>query len=79
MGSVDRELIDVLMQFHREVVVPDIRRIVGEAVGVIDLKLTSFRNETLSNFDAVYTRFDRLESEYGALSAAVKRIEQRQT
>lgn len=73
MESVAEELIDVLMRFHREIVLPDVERLVG----AVDSKLTSFRNETMSHFDAVYKRFDRLESEYGALSAAVKRIEER--
>jgi len=35
----------------------------------------TLRDETLLHFDAVYKRFDRLEIEYHALSAAVKRIE----
>ena len=65
------ELLSVLTQFHREVVVPDIERIVGR----VDLKVDALRDEMLSHFDAVYGRFDRLESEYQALSAAVKRLE----
>src|SRR6266436_3586936 len=92
------ELYSILTKFHREVVVPDIQRIVGDAVAPLDARLESvesrvesvdsrvssvesnlksFRNETLSHFDAMYKRFDRLESEYHALSAAVKRIEER--
>ena len=65
------ELFSVLTKFHREVVVPDIQRIVGAAVAPCAL-----RDETLSHFDAIYKRSDRLESEYQALSAAVKRIEE---
>ena len=68
------ELFSILMRFHREVVLPDIERIVG---GVVDSRVTALRDEMLSNFDAVYKRFDRLESEYHSLSAAVKRLEER--
>jgi hypothetical protein len=65
------ELFGVLMRFHREIVVPDIERIVGEAVGRVDLKVDALRDEMLTNFDAVYVRFDRLESEYEELNAAM--------
>ena len=63
------ELISVLTRFHREVVLPDIERIVTDATA-------GLRDETMWHFDAVYKRFDRLEIEYHALAAAVKRIEQ---
>jgi len=45
-----------LAQFHRQVIVPDIERIVGAAIG--DLRL-----EINGHFDVVYARFDRLEDE----------------
>ena len=62
------DLFAALVRFHREVVIPDIEsRIVT--------RIASLRDETLSHFDAVYKRFDRLESEYHALSAAVQRLE----
>jgi hypothetical protein len=35
------------------------------------------RDETLSHFDAIYKRFDRLESEHYSLAAAVERLEER--
>ena len=57
------ELLSVLTKFHREVVVPDIERIVTDAVGVVDSRVTTLRGEMLSHFDAMYKRFDRLESE----------------
>jgi len=68
----DEMLSHVLPAFHREVVVPDIQRIVGDAVAPFAL-----RDETLSHFDAIYKRFDRLESEYQTLKAAVRRIEEK--
>jgi predicted nuclease with TOPRIM domain len=68
------ELLSVLTRFHREVVVPDIERIVDAK---LDAKITPLREEMLANFDAVFKRLDRLESEYHALTAAVKRLEDR--
>lgn len=50
------DLFGVLTRFHREVVVPDIERIV-------DAKISLLREEMLANFDAVLVRLDRLESE----------------
>ncbi len=60
----------MLMRFHREIVIPDIERIV-------DGRVDALRRETLSHFDAVYKLFDRLESQHYALSAAVRRLEER--
>ena len=71
------ELLSVLTRFHREVVVPDIERIVGESVGGVDSRLSALRQEMLSHFDGIHKRFDRLESEYQAVSAALKRLEDR--
>lgn len=68
------ELLSVLTRFHREVVVPDIERIVDAK---LDARITPLRQEMLANFDAVFKRLDRLESEYHALTAAVKRLEER--
>ena len=76
MQRMPEELISVLTRFHREVVLPDIERIVTEAIAGVDSRVSRLRDETLSHFDAVYKRFDRLEIEYHALAAAVKRIEQ---
>ena len=77
LGSVAMgdELFSVLMRFHREIVVPDIERIVGR----VDSKVDALRDEMQSNFDAVYKRFDRVESEHAALDAAVERVEHRVT
>ena len=66
------ELFGILMRFHRDIVVPDIERIVGH-------KVDDLRDEMLTNFDAVYKRFDRVESEQASLGATVDRIEQRVT
>lgn len=70
------DLLQVLTRFHREVVLPDIERIVEAK---IEAKIEPLRAEMLRNFDAVFKRLDRLETEYQALSAAVRRIEERMT
>ena len=62
------DLLTVLTRFHREVVIPDMERL-------IDDRFTPLRDEMLSGFDAVYKRLDRLESEYQSLRAAVQRLE----
>ncbi len=62
------ELLNVLARFHREVVVPDIERIVTDTVLT---RIDSLRDEMLSHFDALYKRLDRRESEYQAGSRAL--------
>lgn len=52
--------LNALVQFHRDVVAPDLDRIVSR----LDVRFNALRDEMLSNFDAIYKRFDRLESEY---------------
>lgn len=64
--------LQVLAQFHREVILPDVQRIVDEAVGAL-------RNDMYSHFDGIYGRFDRLESEYYALKSWMSRIDERLT
>lgn len=54
------DLLTVLTRFHREILLPDVERIVEE-------RLAPLRDEMLANFDAVFKRLDRLESEYHAL------------
>ncbi|MDQ6800666.1 MAG: hypothetical protein M3041_07490 [Acidobacteriota bacterium] len=49
---------------------------VESSIASLDTNVVELRDDTLSHFDGVYRRFDQLESEYQALSAAVKRIEE---
>lgn len=63
-------LVSVLADFHRDILRPDIKQIVGEEVG-------SLRREMFTHFDAVYQRFERLETEYQALKAGLGRVEAR--
>ena len=63
-------LASVLVDFHRDVVRPDIQHIVGEEVGAL-------RREMFTHFDALYHRLDRLESEYQAIKVGLQRVEDR--
>jgi hypothetical protein len=65
---VAEDLFSVLGRFHREVALPDIERIV-------DARLLPLREGMLGHFDAIYKRFDRLESETQGVESAVQRIE----
>jgi hypothetical protein len=76
----------MLLQFHREVVIPDMQRMllhfhrvvaVPEIVGTLREEIASFKRETHANFDTVWKHFEVLDSEYHALSAAVRRIEEK--
>jgi predicted nuclease with TOPRIM domain len=64
------DLVQVLTKFHREVIVPDIERIVGAS----EQRLT---DEMHTLFDALAQRLDRLETEYHVLVAGLKRVEER--
>jgi hypothetical protein len=72
---VDDQIYRVLMRFHREVVIPDMQRLEDRLEDRISQRIAELRDETLTHFDAVYKRFDRLETEHHALSAAVRRRE----
>ncbi len=62
--------LSVLAKFHREVILPDIERVVGDAAG-------GLRDEMHTLFDALAQRLDRLETEYHMLVAGVRRVEER--
>ena len=63
----------VLAQFHRQVILPDIERVVGNAVGGSERRL---RDEMHTLHDFVLTRLDRLETEYEAIKSGLRRLEQ---
>ena len=46
-------------------------------IDAVDQRLEGFRDETHTNFDHVYGRFDRLETEYYSISAGLQRVEKR--
>lgn len=60
----------VLAQFHRQVILPDIERVVNSAVGQLRLEIDG-------HFDDVYARLDRLEGEYQAIKEGLRRLEAR--
>ncbi len=66
-----------LTQFHREVMLPDVQRIVGEAVGELRREFGARFDEVNRHFDSVYQRFERLETEYHMLVVGLKRVEER--
>lgn len=68
------DLVKVLTQFHREIVVPDIKRIVSDAVESSERRL---RDEMQTGFDSLAHRLDRLETEYHMLVVGLKRVEER--
>jgi hypothetical protein len=61
------ELWQTLIRFHREVIAPDLARIVDEE---LDLKLKPFQRDVNRHFDALYKRLDRIDSEIQSLNAA---------
>jgi len=66
------DLVQALTKFHREVILPDIERVVG---GLRDEMNARFAAQD-AHFDALYQRFDRLETEYG-LQEQVRTLEAR--
>ena len=70
---------ELLVQFHREVVLGDIERIVDAR---LDSRLTPISHrldDFLSHFDAIFGRLDRLDSEMQAMNAGLHRLEVRVT
>ena len=72
--SDDPITLATLTQFHREVLLPDVQRIVTTAVDDCERRL---RDEMHTGFDALAQRLDRLETEYHMLVAGLKRVEER--
>ncbi len=68
------DLFAVLLRFHREIALPDIERTIRDP---LDARISALDDRMLTNFDAVYARFDRLEAEHASLKAAVRRLEER--
>jgi len=60
--SLRGEIADTRQVLSVEIV--NTRRALEERVDAVDRKLDSFREETLANFDSVFLRLERLESEY---------------
>jgi hypothetical protein len=65
-------LAGALARFHRKVVLPDIQRIVGEAVGGSERRL---RDEMQTFHDSLLSKLDRLETD--VLRDQVQAIQER--
>jgi chromosome segregation ATPase len=63
-------LASVLADFHRDLILPDMERVVQTSMGEL-------RVEMNAHFDDVYHRFERVETEYQALKAGLGRVEAR--
>jgi predicted nucleic acid-binding Zn-ribbon protein len=70
MSTMGDELVQVLTRFHRDVLRPDVERIVGESE-------RRLRDEMHAIFDGLAQRLDRLETEYQMLVAGLRRVEER--
>ncbi len=58
-----------LAKFNQEVLAPQF--------GQIQNRLDRLEGQMLGHFDAIYQRFDRLETEYQMLVAGLRRVEER--
>ena len=65
-----QDLTKVLIAFHRDVLLPDVKRIVKESTDEL-------RQEMAGHFDALYQRMGRLEDEYQMLVVGLRRVEDR--
>lgn len=67
-------LTGALATFHREVILPDIQRIVGDAVSGSEARL---RNEMQGFHDSILKKLGDLETESAAIKIGLKRVEDR--
>jgi hypothetical protein len=57
---VSEDLFSVLLRFHREVAMPEVREAIRTEVRA---EVSALRNDMLTHFDSIYHRFEReLES-----------------
>lgn len=68
------DLVQVLTKFHREIVVPDIERIVGSGLDGAERRL---RDEMHSLFDGLAHEIKSLRETHDMLLAGLKRVEER--
>jgi predicted nuclease with TOPRIM domain len=64
------DLVAVLTRFHRDVLLPDVARLIQESE-------QRLRDEMHAMFDAFAQRIDRLETEYQMVVAGLRRVEER--
>lgn len=68
------DLAPILAKFHRDVLLPDVKRVVAEAVEASEKRL---RDEMHTLFDALSRQIEELRTEYHLLVASMKRVEER--
>lgn len=73
MATQGDKLLAILARFHREIVLPDIERVVGDLGEEMSRRLGALGG----CFSKIYKGFDRLETEYHALVTGLKRAEER--
>ncbi len=65
-GVTDDEIWAALLRFHREVFLPDFRRIVEDN---LRKAFGNFETGMDAHFEALHRRFDRMEAQYQAFAA----------
>jgi chromosome segregation ATPase len=73
--TIDPNLFHTLMQFHREVALPDMERLIENQTKIMDRRF----DHVYTLFDGVFSKFERLESELVALKGGLIRVEARLT
>jgi hypothetical protein len=74
MDSVAEDLVPILARFHREVLLPDVKRVVTEAVEASERRL---RDEMHTLFDSQSRQIEDLRTEYHMIVAGLERVEER--
>ncbi len=68
------DLVPILATFHRQVVLPDVKRVIEDTVLASEGRL---RNEMHTLYDALAQRLGTLETEYHMIVAGLQRLEER--
>jgi chromosome segregation ATPase len=74
-NTTNQDLFHTLMQFHREIAVPDMQRMIDKQSEVMNARF----DQVYTLFDGVFGKFDRLESELVSLKGGLARVEARLT
>jgi len=56
------ELWQTLLRFHREVIAPDLRKMVGEELVPVRDEIAAFKRDVNQHFDELYKRLDTIDS-----------------
>ena len=68
------DLVPLLARFHREVLLPDVKRVVAEAVEASERRL---RDEMQTRFDSLARELTDLREVYHMVEGGMKRLEER--